>query len=105
LLPAGGALQLRLTNTGTSTWPAGLRLASGWQATPSPYLAVAPAHLEPADVEVPTLKPGESVELSIQLQVPTSSARKIAWITLVTANGTPLTASGSPPIQLATAAP
>jgi N-acetylmuramoyl-L-alanine amidase len=105
LLPAGGALQLRLTNTGRSTWPTGLRLASGWQATPSPYLAVAPAHLEPADVEVPTLKPGESVELSIQLQVPASSARKIAWITLVTAKGTPLTASGSPPIQLATAAP
>ena len=105
VLPPGGSVTMRLTNTGTSSWPAGVRLVSGWQASPNPYLAAAPAHLQPADVEVPPLKPGESVELSFQLAVPSSSARQVAWITLITADGTGFSSSGSPPIQLATASP
>ena len=105
VMPAGGSVTLRLTNTGTSSWPAGVRLMSGWQASPNPYLAAAPAHLQPSDVQVPMLKPGESVELNIQLAGPSASARQVAWITLVTTKGTPFTSYGSPPMQLATAAP
>jgi N-acetylmuramoyl-L-alanine amidase len=105
VVAAGGSVTLRLTNTGTSSWPAGVRLMSGWQASPNPYLAAAPAHLQPSDVQVPALKPGESVELNIQLAVPSASARQVAWITLVTAEGTPFTSYGSPPMQLATTTP
>jgi len=105
VVPAGGAVTLRLTNTGTSSWPAAVQLMSGWQASRNPYLAAAPAHLQPSDVRVPALKPGESVELNIQLAVPSASARQVAWITLVTAEGTPFTSYGSPPMQLATLAP
>ena len=105
IVPRGGTVMVRLTNTGTSSWPAGMRLVSGWQASSNPYLAVAPAHLQTADAQVPTLKPGESVELSVQLAVPSSSARQVAWITLATANGTTLTSYGSPPVQLASASP
>jgi hypothetical protein len=81
-----------------------LRLASGWQASPGPYLAVAPTVLKPMDARVPALGPGESVALPVHLPAPVSSARQVAWITLLTANGT-LAASGSPPLQLATAGP
>ena len=105
MLPAGGSVTLRLTNTGASIWPAGVRLVSGWQASAGPYLAAAPAHLQPSDVQVPALKPGESVELNIQLAVPSASAHQVGWITLVTAEGTPFTSYGSPPMQLATTTP
>jgi len=104
-MPAGASVMLRLTNTGTSSWPAGVKLVSGWQASPGPYLATAPAHLQASAVQVPALNPGESVELNIQLAVPSTSARQVAWITLVTAEGTPFTSYGSPPMQLGTTVP
>ena len=88
-----------------ASWPPGLHVAAAWEASQSPYLAVAPAHLAPMAVEVPGLKPGESVELDVPLQVPPSSTRQVAWITLLTAAGTALTSSGSAPTQLANAAP
>lgn len=103
VVPAGGGLTLRLTNTGMANWPAGLRLVAAWQASQSPYLATAPAHLAPMAVEVPALKPGESVELNAPFQVPAAGSREVAWITLVTANGTALTSMGSPALQLANA--
>jgi N-acetylmuramoyl-L-alanine amidase len=105
VLPAGTAISLRLTNTGMASWPAGLHLAAAWQASQSPYLAAAPPHLAPMAVGVPALKPGESVELDVPFQMPASSTRQVAWITLVTADGTALTSSGSPPTQLANTAP
>lgn len=105
VLPDSGPVTLRLTNTGMASWPSGMRLAAAWQATQGPYLAVAPPHLAPMAIPVPALKPGESVELSVPLQAPTSSGRQVAWITLLSAGGIPLTSSGSPPIQLANTAP
>ncbi len=106
LVPSAGGLTLRLTNTGTSSWPAGVRLVAGWHAGTPPYLAVAPAALQPIATPVPILAPGESVELSVRLPAPPSGgARQVAWITLLTANGTSLAESGSVPLQLATAGP
>jgi N-acetylmuramoyl-L-alanine amidase len=100
-LTAGTAY--RLTNTGTLAWPAGLQLLLGWGASNDPYLRLAPATLLPLDIAVPTLRPGESVELRLPLIPPADSARQIAWITL--ANGSHrLTDLGSPPLQLATEA-
>jgi N-acetylmuramoyl-L-alanine amidase len=103
--PAGASVTLRLTNTGMASWPAGLHLEAAWQASSSPYLSTAPSHLAPMEVDVPALKPGESVDLSVPLQVPSATSRQVAWITLVGADGTPLTSSGSPPLQLANASP
>jgi N-acetylmuramoyl-L-alanine amidase len=105
VLPAVAPVSVRLTNTGMASWPAGLRLAAAWQASRSPYLAAAPAHLVPMAVDIPALKPGESVELTVPLQVPASSSRQVAWITLVTPDGTAFTSTGSPPTQLANASP
>ena len=105
VLPGNGPVTLRLTNTGMAGWPEGMHLAAAWQASQGPYLAVAPPKLAPMATVVPALEPGESVELTVPLQVPAPSGRQVAWITLLSAGGTALTSSGSPPIQLANTAP
>jgi N-acetylmuramoyl-L-alanine amidase len=104
LLPGGRGLQLRLTNTGTSPWPGGVHLASGWQASQAPYLPAPPATVRPLDVAVPALAPGESIELQVSLPTPPSGPRQVAWITLLAGNRSFATA-GSVALQLATAAP
>ncbi len=91
---------IRLTNTGAATWPAGLHLQVGWSASSDPYLRQAPDDLRPLPVDVPTLGPGESVELVVPLSPPIGSARVIAWIGLATTAVT-LADLGSPPLQLA----
>ena len=105
VVPAGGAVTMRLMNTGMASWPAGLHLVAAWQASKNPYLSAAPAHLTPIAVTVPALKPGESVELSVPLEVPAASERQVAWITLINPDGRPLTSGGSPPLQLANTPP
>jgi N-acetylmuramoyl-L-alanine amidase len=105
LMPTGGTVRLRLTNTGTSSWPAGAKLAAGWRATTSPYLAAPPTGIQPLDVSIPTLAPGESVELSVKLPAAGSGARQVAWITLLGADGTPFATRGSVPLQLESASP
>jgi N-acetylmuramoyl-L-alanine amidase len=96
-----GGTGIRLTNTGSARWPAGLRLETGWAASQDPYLRQAPASLETLPVTVPTLGPGESVELRVALPAPAATGRQIAWITLATA-ADPLSDLGSPPLQVAT---
>jgi N-acetylmuramoyl-L-alanine amidase len=76
------ALPIRLTNNGTQAWSSGLRLDSGWQQTDAPYLAAAPHGLEPLDVRIPALAPGESVELTVPLVVPDAATRQLLWISL-----------------------
>jgi N-acetylmuramoyl-L-alanine amidase len=98
--PSAEPFGLRLTNSGHQTWPAGMRLLAGLAQTAEPYLAAAPADLEPFDVEIPQLTPGESVELSVELPSPSSDGRHIAWLTLATGDQS-LAGLGSPPIQLA----
>jgi N-acetylmuramoyl-L-alanine amidase len=97
---ADGALPLRLTNTGSDDWGAGMQLLVGWSPSDAPYLADAPADLAPLAIEVPSLAPGESVRLAVPLELP-EGARHLAWITLADAAGTPLTDRGYPPLQLA----
>jgi N-acetylmuramoyl-L-alanine amidase len=94
-----GGLVVRLTNTGAEAWPEGLRLLSGWTASDDPYLPEAPATLAPVDVEIPALRPGESVAVAVGLEAP-SPGRQIAWITLADAAGAALTDAGSPALQL-----
>lgn len=103
-LPAGGPLAVRIINTGTASWPAGMRLAAGWGGSTAPYLAAAPTSVAPLAPTVPALEPGASVELSLTLPSP-PSGRQVAWITLLAADGTPLSQGGSPPLQLATQGP
>ena len=59
-----GPLALRLTNTGTVAWPPGIALVAGWTVSDQPYLAKAPDELEPLELEIPALAPGESVVVS-----------------------------------------
>ncbi len=104
VLPDATHLSVRMINTGSAAWPAGVRLAAGWGATTAPYLAAAPADLAPLEVTVPALAPGASVELGLTLPAP-PSGRQVAWITLLAANGAPLTEAGSPALQVATRGP
>ena len=104
VLPDGGTVAVRLINTGTAPWPPGMRVAAGWGATQAPYLGSPPKSLSPLEATIPALVPGASVELSITLTAP-PAGRQIAWITLLTPDGAPLTQSGSPPLQLATQGP
>ena len=53
----------------------------------------------------PRSQPGESVELPVTLPAPAGAGRQVAWITLDGPDGTPLTASGSPALQLGNAGP
>jgi len=94
-----GRVAMRLTNTGTEPWPAGVRLVAGWAPTAEPYLA-RPPQLAPLDVEVPALAPGESVDLLISLPAPPTGVRAVAWITLQVGD-TILSELGGPALQLA----
>lgn len=98
-LTAGTAI--RLTNTGSAAWPAGVRLEAGWVASQDPYLRQAPEGLATVAEGIPTLAPGESIVLRVPLAVPPGSERRVAWITLATATAS-LTDLGSPPLQVAT---
>jgi hypothetical protein len=98
---SGSPLPVRLTNNGTEAWPDGLRLLAGWQASEVPYLADPPADIAPLPVEVPSLAPGESVELAVPLPAPSAPGRQVAWISLSDGSRT-LAELGSPPLQVAT---
>ena len=91
---------MRLTNTGTVAWPPGMALVAGWTASDQPYLAKAPDELEPLELEIPALAPGESVVVSAELPPPPPGARALAWISLGD-EATTLADLGCPPLQLA----
>ena len=78
-----GPVSLRLTNTGTVTWPPSVELVAGWAASDQPYLARAPDELQSLGLEIPALAPGESVVVSTELPLQ-SGARAVAWISLAT---------------------
>ena len=94
-----GPVALRLTNTGNVAWPSGTELVAGWTASDQPYLAKAPDELEPLELEIPALAPGESVVVSAELPPP-PAARALAWISLGVEETT-LADLGCPPLQLA----
>ncbi len=98
--PADRQLTVRVVNTGIDPWPAGMRLAAAWGATAMPYLAAAPEGLAPLDATLPALGPGESVEVPIVLPAVPAGGRAVAWVTLIGADGTPVSATGSAPLQL-----
>ena len=100
----GGALGLRLTNTGTVEWPAGMELFAGWEATGAPYLPRPPRDLQTLDVEVPSLAPGESVVVTVPLPPQPSGGRAVAWISLGN-GGVTLADLGSPALQLSSDGP
>ncbi len=97
-------LAVRLTNTGTRAWPAGLRLLAGWEASDQPYLRRAPDNLTALALSIPALAPGESVDLRLPLTPPASASRTVAWITLATGDAA-LTDLGVAPLQLAVSGP
>lgn len=95
--------RLRLTNTGTAAWPAGLELVAGWEVSDQPYLARGPEALAVLPVTVPALAPGESAVVEVDLPA-VPAERGLAWISLRNSNTT--TADlGSPALQLASRAP
>jgi N-acetylmuramoyl-L-alanine amidase len=100
-----GPLTLRVTNTGTQAWPAGMSLAGGWQATAAPYLSHAPSSEMALGAKLPALAPGASVEVSVNLPPPAATDRQVAWISLVAPDGTALAQMGSPALQVASRAP
>jgi N-acetylmuramoyl-L-alanine amidase len=98
-----GPISLRLTNTGTDTWPSGVELVAGWTASDQPYLSRAPSELEPLAADVPALAAGESVVLSVSLP-PSPSGRGVAWISLRDGGAT-FADRGSAALQLSSRAP
>lgn len=95
------ALPLRLTNTGTADWPEGLRVVVGWASSADPYLDQPPDGLTENGTPLPLLRPGESVEIAVDLAVPPGTGRQLAWISL--RDGSSLYADfGIPALQLAT---
>lgn len=96
------AVQLRLTNTGTSRWPSAVELVAAWEATDQPYLRAAPADLTALGTHIPALEPGESASVTVALPQP-PPGRGVAWISLRSGR-TIFTEAGSPPLQLSTAA-
>ena len=103
-LQSATRLPLTLTNTGHESWSANLRILVGWGQTGDPYLRAAPSTISPVDLAVPQLGPGESVQLEAPLTVP-AGPRQVAWITLSDGGAITFADSGSPPLQLASAAP
>ena len=96
--PLQAPLRLRLTNTGTETWPAGMSLVAGWEVTDLPYLPQPPDDLVRLGNEIPALAPGESVV--VEAALPAAAAeRSVAWIGLRHGNDL-LAEAGSPPLQL-----
>jgi N-acetylmuramoyl-L-alanine amidase len=96
-------IRLRVTNTGTDMIEAGAELVAGWEASDQPYLAAPPAELTPIGEPLPALQPGESIVVEVDLP-DVSTARELAWISL-SVGSTTLSELGSPPLQLASAAP
>jgi N-acetylmuramoyl-L-alanine amidase len=95
---APSPLRLRLTNTGTQPWPAGMSLVAGWEMTDLPYLGQPPDDLVPVGNEIPALSPGESVV--VEAGLPAAPAEPaVAWIGLRDGNDL-LADAGSPPLQL-----
>ena len=91
---------VRVVNSGTQAWPAGMRLLGGWQESDQPYLRISPAALDPLLAEpLPALAPGEAIDVRVTLPA-SGSARGVAWITVAGDMG-PLTMLGSPPLQVA----
>ena len=99
-----GATRLRLTNTGTESWPEGIGLVAGWEATEMPYLARPPEDLETLDAEIPVLAPGESVVVTVELPPFPGDGRGLAWISLLAGRAT-LADRGSPALQLSNGVP
>lgn len=91
-------LRLRLTNTGTMEWPAGMELVAGWGETDLPYLPREPEAMASLDIDVPPLAAGESVVVVAELP-PQPAGRAVAWISLAAGNAT-LADHGSPALQL-----
>jgi N-acetylmuramoyl-L-alanine amidase len=98
-----GPVRLRITNSGTETWPAGLELVAGWERSDAPYLYLPPADLGVVAPPLPALEPGASVVIDVEL--PASPAgRALAWISLWDGNE-PIADLGLPALQLSNAAP
>jgi N-acetylmuramoyl-L-alanine amidase len=98
---SGNDVLVRIVNTGSAPWPAGMQLVGGWQASDQPYLRVPPQSLQPMlPNPLPALAPGESLEVRLPLPDP-GEPRSVAWITIARDGGT-LTELGSAPLQLAT---
>jgi len=98
-----GSVNLRLTNTGVADWLPDMELVAGWAPSEQPYLAQAPGDLQRLPVEVPALKPGESMMISVELP-PAPADRALAWISLWS-DGATLADRGSPALQLSSQAP
>jgi len=98
---ADAPTRVRVTNTGTAPIAAGAALLAGWSSSDLPYLAAAPADLEPIGPPLPPLEPGESVVVTLDLPVAPSADRAVAWISL-RVDGELLADLGSPALQLAT---
>lgn len=96
-------IPVRLTNTGTAVWPAGLKIRGGWQASDEPYLRQPPDVAGDLGIEVPPLGPGESVVVLVQEEVP-ADGTGLVWITLVNGDRT-FSDLGSAPLQLRTGGP
>jgi N-acetylmuramoyl-L-alanine amidase len=92
---------VRIINTGSQPWPAGMELVGGWQASDQPYLRVPPEELVALLPDaLPALAPGEAIEVRATLPA-AGSGPGVAWITVAGGDG-PLTALGSPPLQVST---
>jgi hypothetical protein len=76
---------------------------AGWEASADPYLAFAPQGVEPLGPALPSLAPGESVSVEVDLP-PVPAARGVAWISLMI-DGETLADHGLPPLQLSSEAP
>ena len=96
-------MPVRLTNTGTESWPDDLRVLVGWEPSAEPYLGQAPAALDDIGLDVPPLAPGESVVLVIKQEVPVSE-RGMLWVTLANEQAS-FSDLGSAPLQLSTSGP
>ena len=96
---AATSVLVTLTNTGTRTWPADVRLLRGWEVSDDPYLRRAPA-LDGLAVDLPQLRAGESVTTELPIDPPPGE-RAVAWIDLEV-DGQRLSDLGSAALQLAT---
>jgi N-acetylmuramoyl-L-alanine amidase len=99
-----GAIELRVTNTGTQAWSESSRLVGGWEEAPMPYLAGPPEELATIGPPIPALEPGESVVVTAELPPPPAGMRAVAWVSLLV-DGASLTDHGSPALQLGSRAP
>jgi N-acetylmuramoyl-L-alanine amidase len=97
--PANEVL-VRVVNSGTEAWPAGVHLVGKREPSDQPYLRVVPDVQDAVSEPLPALGPGEAVDVLLTFPAG-ASGRWVAWITVATDTG-PLTMLGSPPLQVAT---